>query len=96
MWQWLQTLQSTIYRRKTLVKAPPKTLLHTAHRAVVTQVLSDSLAVDVSESSLFYRSIEGKVICRSIVSGDIRWESIDDAYPLRVSDKGSKPFVMTY
>ncbi|MBM0745415.1 hypothetical protein JOY44_28740 (plasmid) [Phormidium sp. CLA17] len=94
MWQWLNSWQSAIGRLQLGVKQPvvkelpppPTTLLSPVSRAAVTQALPHPLAVDLLESSLFYRSIEGKIVCRSIASGAIEWESKDNAYPLRVSD----------
>jgi hypothetical protein len=94
MWKWLNLWRSAIDRLQLGVKQPaikelpppPTTLLHPAPRAAVTQALPHLLAVDLLESSLFYCSIEGKLVCRSIASGVIEWESKDNAYPLRVSD----------
>ncbi|XHX80676.1 MAG: hypothetical protein RBJ76_12320 [Stenomitos frigidus ULC029] len=94
MWKWLNRWRSAIDRlqlggKQPVVKdlpPPPTTLLDPAPRAAVTQALPPPLAVDLPESSLFYCSIEGKLVCRSIASGAIEWESKDNAYPLRVSD----------
>jgi len=94
MWKWLNLWRSAINRlqlggKQPVVKElppPPTTLLYPAPRAAVTQALPHPLAVDLLESSLFYCSMEGKIVCRSITSGAIEWESKDDAYPLRVSD----------
>jgi hypothetical protein len=90
MWKWLNPWKSAKGRVNPKVKEaslPPLTLPYPAPRTAVTQALPSPLAVDVSESNLFYRSIEGKLVCCSILSGDIRWESIDGGYPLRVSDE---------
>jgi hypothetical protein len=94
MWKWLNLWRSAIDKlqlggKQPVVKElppPPTTLLHPAPRAALTQALPHPLAVDLLESSLFYCSIEGKLVCRSIASGVIEWESKDNAYPLRVSD----------
>ncbi|MEP0874125.1 hypothetical protein NDA01_30965 [Trichocoleus desertorum AS-A10] len=88
MWQWLNSWQRAISRGKPAIEEapPPATLTHPAPRTAVAPALSHPLAVDLPESSLFYRSIEGKLICRSIASGDIVWESQDDGYPLCVTD----------
>ncbi|WP_348230170.1 hypothetical protein [Trichocoleus desertorum] len=88
MWQWLNSWRRAINRGKPAVEEapPPTTLPHPAPRTAVAPALAHPLAVDLPESNLFYRSIEGKVICRSIASGNIVWESQDDGYPLCVTD----------
>lgn len=88
MWEWLNSWRRAINRGKPAVEEvpPPTTLAHPVPRTAVAPALAHPLAVDLPESSLFYRSIEGKVICRSIASGDIVWESQDDGYPLCVTD----------
>ena len=89
MWKWLNHWKSAIGRVNHKVKEaslPPPTLPYPAPRTAVAQALPSPLAVDVSESNLFYRSMEGKIVCRSIASGEIWWESMDGGYPLRVSD----------
>lgn len=45
------------------------------------------MAVDLGESNLFYPSIEGKIVSRSLTSGAIQWESADLGYPLCVTDQ---------
>ncbi|MEG4066636.1 hypothetical protein QUA42_04685 [Microcoleus sp. Pol11C2] len=70
----------------------PKTFLHPAPRKTVAKkLLSDNrrykLAVDPLESSLFYRSLEGKIVSRSLVSGAIEWQSEESGSPLRVTDQ---------
>lgn len=70
----------------------PKTFLHPAPRKTVAKtLLSDyrpyKLAVDPLESSLFYRSLEGKIVSRSLVSGAIEWQSEESGFPLRVTDQ---------
>lgn len=95
MCKWLNRWRSAIDRlqlggNQPVVKElppPPTTLLHPAPRAAIAQALPHPLAVDLLESSLFYCSTEGKLVCRSIASGAIEWESKDNAYPLRVSDQ---------
>ncbi|MEG4531001.1 hypothetical protein [Microcoleus sp. D2_18a_D3] len=70
----------------------PKTFLHPAPRKTVAKtLLSDyrpcKLAVDPLESTLFYRSLEGKIVSRSLVSGAIEWQSEESGSPLRVTDQ---------
>lgn len=91
MWQWLHSWRSGLGKSNPTVEGappplPPTTLPHPAPRTAVAPALLPSLAVDLTESSLFYCSSQGKVVCRSIASGDIEWESKDDGYPLRVTD----------
>lgn len=65
----------------------PKTFLHPAPRKTVAKELPYNLAVDPLESSLFYRSLEGKIVRRSLVSGAIEWQSEEYGYPIRVTDQ---------
>ena len=66
---------------------PPTTFLHPAQRVTVAQTLPYQLAVDPLESSLFYRSLDGKIVSRSLASGAIEWQSVESGYPLRVTDQ---------
>lgn len=99
MLKWLNNWRQAISILKPAVEeqpAPspeiPKTFLHPAPRKTVAKtLLSDyrpyKLAVDPLESSLFYRSLERKIVSRSLVSGAIEWQSEESGYPLRVTDQ---------
>ncbi len=66
---------------------PPTTFLNPAPRVTVTQTLPYKLAVDPLESRLFYPSIDGKIVSRSLASGATLWQSEEFGYPLRVTDQ---------
>ncbi|MEG4858514.1 hypothetical protein QUB75_12840 [Microcoleus sp. K1-B6] len=98
MLKWLNNWRQAISILKPAVEeqpAPspeiPKTFLHPAPRKTVAKLLSDyrryKLAIDPLESSLFYRSLEGKIVSRSLVSGAIEWQSEESGSPLRVTDQ---------
>jgi hypothetical protein len=93
MWQWLNNWRRAISKPKLAVDVeeqilpPPTTLLHSARRETVAQSLPYKLAVDPLETSLFYRSLDGKIVSRSLASGAIEWQSQESGYPLRVTDQ---------
>lgn len=66
---------------------PPITFLNPGPRVTLTQTLPYKLAVDPLESRLFYPSIDGKIVSRSLTSGAIEWQSEEFGYPLRVTDE---------
>ncbi|MBW4563706.1 MAG: hypothetical protein KME32_21690 [Mojavia pulchra JT2-VF2] len=90
MFKWLNYWQRAIALSKPAVEEqsppPPTTFLHPALRHTVAQTLPYQLAVDPLESSLFYRSLEGKIVSCSLASGAIKWQSEESGYPLRVTD----------
>lgn len=65
----------------------PLPALVPATRETVSQSLFWGFAIDPGESSLFYRSSEGKVVCLSLESGAVRWQSQELGFPLRVTDQ---------
>lgn len=97
MSQWLNNWQNAIGKLKPKSPEeslpPPKTpaaLPHPTARKTATlqlPLLPDQIAVDVGESSLFYQSLDGKIVSRSLTSGVIQWQSVDLGYPLRVTDQ---------
>ncbi|HEY9612601.1 hypothetical protein [Allocoleopsis sp.] len=91
MLKWLNDWRRAISRGKPAVEEqppqPPTTFLHPAPRETVAQTLPYQIAVDPLESSLFYRSLEGKIVSRSLASGAIQWQSEASGYPLRVTDQ---------
>lgn len=94
MSKWLNYWRKTIGRLKPAVEEqslssppPPTTFLYPALRKTFAQALPHGLAVDPLESSLFYRSLEGKIVKRSLASGEIEWQSVESGYPLRVTDQ---------
>lgn len=87
MWKWLDQCQQIINSLAGKEPPPPPLILpQPARRAAIAKALPAPLAVDPSESSLFYRLAEGGIECRSIASGEVRWQSQEDGCPLRVSD----------
>jgi len=94
MLKWLHYWQSTLSRLKPADEKqlppspqPPTTFLHPAPRVTVAQTLPYKLAVAPLESSLFYRSLDGKIVSRSLASGATLWQSEESGYPLRVTDQ---------
>src|SRR6478672_40532 len=91
MWQWLNNWRRGSSRSQLPVPEqilpPPTTLLHSARRETVSQALPYKLAVDPLEASLFYRSLDGKIVSRSLASGAIEWQSQESGCPLRVTDQ---------
>lgn len=94
MLKWLNYWRQALSILKPPVEEQPApspeirtTFLHPAPRKTVAKTLPYKLAVDPLESSLFYRSLEGKIVSRSLVSGAIEWQSEESGSPLRVTDQ---------
>ena len=94
MFEWLKNWRKAISSTQPAIaeqppppSPPPTTFLHPALREAVAPTLPYPLAVDLQESRLFYRSLEGKVVSRSLLSGAIAWQSEEIGSPLRVTDQ---------
>lgn len=93
MFEWLKNWRNAMREPQPAIAEqspqlpPPTTFLHPAPREAVAPTLPYPLAVDLQESSLFYRSLEGKVVSRSLLSGAIAWQSEEIGSPLRVTDQ---------
>ncbi len=97
MSQWLNNWQNAIGKlkpknpeeplssRQTPTAFPYPTVRKTA--ALHLPLSPYQMAVDLEESNLFYPSIDGKIVSRSLTSGAIQWQSADFGYPLRVTDQ---------
>lgn len=97
MSQWLNNGQDAIDKLKpkrpeeslpppkTPTALPYPTVRKTA--ALYLPLSPHQIAVDLDESSLFYQSFDGNIVCCCLIFGDIQWQSADVGYPLRVTDQ---------
>jgi len=97
MSQWLNNWQDAIgkLKPKSLKESlpPPKTPTALPYPTVRTTaalqlpLFPHQIAVDVGEANLFYQSLDGKIVSCCLIFGEIRWQSADLGYPLRVTDQ---------
>lgn len=66
---------------------PPSRFDAPSLRATVSRLLPCGLAVDPAERNLFYVSLEGLLVCRSLLSGVIQWQVKATGHLLCVTDE---------